>query len=166
MAEPNNTTSYSVFRPAFPNERQTNVNFVPQFPRYVGHVSYPGGKHYRFCFPQDRWKINGAPTAQSDLRNSRLFVFFGLFFRTCFPTLSYFRSPPCLSSLFSTRYKTNRIRQSLVEKRANEGFTKTPKTGQVARKFPFFVDRNELKRCVEANRKFSRSEPFAHLITS
>lgn len=143
-----------------PRSRWTanECEFRASIPSVCGSRIAFGWETLSILFSQDRWKINGAPTAQSDLRNSRLSR---PLLSTCFSALSYFRSSPSESSLFSTRYKTNRIRQSLVEKRANERFTKTPKTGQVTWKFLFFIDRNELKRCVEANRKFSRlQEPF------
>lgn len=55
-----------------PDGRQTNANFVPQFPRYAGHVPHPGGEHYRFCFPRTDEKLM-ARAARSDPTNSRTF---------------------------------------------------------------------------------------------
>lgn len=58
-------------RSVFLNERQTNINFVPRFSRYVGHVPYPDREHYRFCFPRADEKLMARLPHR--LRNSHLF---------------------------------------------------------------------------------------------
>lgn len=55
--------------------------FRASIPSVCGSRTASGWETLSILFSQDRWKINGAPTTQSDLRNSHLLVFFGLFFQ-------------------------------------------------------------------------------------
>lgn len=101
---------------AFPNERQTNVNFVPQFPRYVGHVPYPAREHYRFCFPRtDEKLIARLPhrvTWETRIFSSFSASFFG------FLALSYFWSSPFVFPLFDAIQ--DKSYQTIFRGQANE----------------------------------------------